>query len=84
MFDSLAGPEESEPADDLLACLSDREREASYLVVAGKSSAEIGQILAPSPKTVETYRSRMYKRLDVHDLTELMRFAVRHTLISLD
>jgi DNA-binding NarL/FixJ family response regulator len=84
MVNSLARPDDGAPTGDALACLSDREREVFHLVVEGNSSAEIGEILSLSPKTVETYRSRMYKKLDVHDLTELMRFAARCKLISLD
>jgi DNA-binding NarL/FixJ family response regulator len=82
MVNSLAGPDDGAPTGDALACLSDREREVFHLVVEGNSSAEIGEILSLSPKTVETYRSRMYKKLDIHDLTELMRFAARYKLIS--
>ncbi|MGD8966699.1 MAG: response regulator transcription factor [Anaerolineae bacterium] len=84
IVDSLAGPEANKPAEDPLAGLSDREREVFHLVVAGRSSAEIGEILSLSPKTVETYRSRMYRKLDVHDLTELMRFGARHKLIFVE
>jgi DNA-binding NarL/FixJ family response regulator len=84
MFESLARPEDSEPADDPLACLSDREREVFYLVVECKTSAEIGDILALSPKTIETHRSRIYRKLDIHSLVELMRFAAKHKLISVE
>jgi two-component system response regulator NreC len=79
----LAGTADSEPPDDPLACLSDREREVFGLVVEGKTSAEIGQILLLSPKTIETHRSRMYKKLEIHNLAELMRFAARHELLRL-
>jgi two-component system response regulator NreC len=82
MVNSLAGPDDGTPAGDPLACLSDRQREVFHLVVAGKSSTEIGDILALSPKTVETHRCRMYRKLGIHDLTKLMRFAVKHNLIS--
>jgi DNA-binding NarL/FixJ family response regulator len=48
--------------------LSNREREILQLVVEGKSSAEIAEIIYPSPKTVETYRSRLMQKLEIHDL----------------
>ena len=64
--------------------LSQREREILYLVVDGKSSAEIGEILHLSPKTVESYRSRMMHKLEVADLPALIRFAIQQGLIPLD
>lgn len=60
--------------------LSQREREILQLVVEGKSSAEIAKIVFLSPKTIETYRSRLMKKLGVGDLTELIRYAVANGL----
>jgi DNA-binding NarL/FixJ family response regulator len=60
-----------------LDCLSLREREVLRLVVDGKSSAEIGKILFLSPKTVETYRSRMMRKLGVSELAGLIRLALK-------
>jgi DNA-binding NarL/FixJ family response regulator len=71
-------------AEDLtkspLASLSYRERQAMQLVVEGKSSTAIAQIVCLSPKTVETYRSRLMKKLGVADVTALVKFAVEHGL----
>lgn len=61
-----------------LESLSAREREILTLVVKGNSSAEIGRILFLSPKSVETYRSRMMKKLNVSDLASLIRYAIQH------
>jgi DNA-binding NarL/FixJ family response regulator len=58
--------------------LTRREREVLQLVVAGKSSAEIATMLALSPKTVETYRSRLMLKLGISDLPTLVRFALQH------
>jgi len=63
-----------------LASLSTRERQVLQLVVEGKSSAEIARIVHLSPKTVETYRSRLMKKLGVADVTALVKFAVQHGL----
>jgi DNA-binding NarL/FixJ family response regulator len=60
--------------------LSPREREILQLVVEGASSAAIAKIVFLSPKTVETYRSRLMKKLGVSDLTELIRYAVSNGL----
>jgi DNA-binding NarL/FixJ family response regulator len=69
---------------DSLESLSIRENEILRLVVEGKTSAEIGNSLHLSPKTVESYRSRMMQKLGVSDLPELVKFAIKHGLISLD
>ncbi len=67
-----------------LSSLSPREREILQLVVEGKSSAEIAEILVLSPKTVETYRSRMMQKLGINDLPALVRFAIQHGLTPLE
>jgi len=60
--------------------LSAREREVLQLVVEGKSSAEIASILSLSPKTVETYRSRLMQKLNIKDIPGLVKFAIQHGL----
>jgi len=69
---------------DLLAELSPRERQIITLVVKGLSSAAIGEQLHLSPKTVDTYRSRLMSKLGVADLPALVRFAIRAELIDAD
>jgi len=66
-----------------LARLTTREREILQLVVEGKSSAEIADILTLSQKTVETYRSRLMQKLAISDLPTLVKFAIQHGLTSL-
>lgn len=53
-------------------------------MVEGKSSVEIADILVLSPKTVETYRSRMMQKLGINDLPALVRFAIQHGLTPLE
>jgi DNA-binding NarL/FixJ family response regulator len=60
--------------------LSAREREVLQLVVEGHSSAEIGAAIHLSPKTVDSYRSRLMKKLGVKDFAALVKFAVQHGL----
>ena len=67
-----------------LDSLSPREREVLQLTVEGKSSAEIAETLFLSPKTVETYRSRLMLKLGVHDLPSLVKFAIQHGVTSLE
>lgn len=64
--------------------LSGREREILKFVADGFSSAEIGRRLALSPKTVDTYRSRLMQKLKVSDLAGLIKFAILHGLTPLE
>jgi RNA polymerase sigma factor (sigma-70 family) len=64
--------------------LSPREREILQLVVEGKSSAEIADLLFLSPKTVDTYRSRLMQKLGIGDVPGLVKFAIQHGLTSLE
>jgi DNA-binding NarL/FixJ family response regulator len=65
---------------DPLAALSPRELEVLQLVVEGKTSAEIARILTLSPKTIETYRSRLMRKLGISDVPNLVKFAIKHGL----
>jgi DNA-binding NarL/FixJ family response regulator len=67
-----------------LDLLSRREREVLQLSVESYSSAEIGEKLNLSPKTIDTYRSRLMGKLGVRDLLELVRFAIKHGITPLD
>ncbi len=64
--------------------LSNREREILKLVADGLSSAEIGRRLSLSPKTVDTYRSRLMQKLQISDLAGLIKFAILHGLTPLE
>lgn len=67
-----------------LNSLSARERQITLLVVRGRSSAEIGALLHLSPKTVDSYRSRMMAKIGVADVPALVRFAIRTGLVDAD
>ncbi len=84
LIDAYARQRQAAEAKTPLARLSPREREVLQLVVEGKSSAEIAEMLCLSPKTVETYRSRLMSKLAIHDLPSLVRFAIQHGLTPLE
>jgi len=63
--------------------LSPRERQILVMVASGKSSAAIGEELHLSPKTVDTYRSRLMAKLELADVPALVRWAIREKLIEL-
>lgn len=81
---AVQGLTEGSGESELLAELSPRERQIIVLVVKGQSSAAIGEQLHLSPKTVDTYRSRLMSKLGVADLPALVRFAIRAELIDAD
>jgi DNA-binding NarL/FixJ family response regulator len=62
--------------------LSEREREVLKLTAEGYSSQEIADQLILSPKTIETYRSRLMQKLNLHHRSELVRFALRRGLLK--
>lgn len=62
--------------------LSQREVQVMMLVTAGRKLQEISDTLCLSPKTVSTYRYRLYEKLGVGNDVELTRLAMRHGLIE--
>ena len=67
-----------------LDALSTREREVLQLVAEGHSSAQVAAMLSLSPKSIETYRSRLMQKIGVSDLPSLVKFSIHHGLISLE
>jgi len=67
---------------DELTMLTPREREILVLVADGNTNAEIAKKLFISEKTVQTHRSNILDKLNIHDRTELVRFAIRNGLIE--
>jgi two-component system invasion response regulator UvrY len=65
-----------------LECLSDRELQTLCLMASGKSTKEIAESLGLSIRTIETYCSRLYDKLDFKNKAELIRFAFENKLVS--
>lgn len=76
------GAQSLEPSAAALDALSSRERQVLRLVVRGATSVVIGEQLHLSPKTVDSYRSRLMTKLGVSDLPALVRLAIREGLLS--
>jgi len=64
--------------------LTRREREVLQLLAESQKNAEIAHSLGISMKTVEKHRASLMAKLKVHDLAALVRFAIKHAVISLD
>jgi DNA-binding NarL/FixJ family response regulator len=71
---------EKSPLEDL----TPRQREILKFVAEGRNNREIAAILGVSMKTVDTHRSQLMQRLDIHDIAGLVRFAIKMGLVSLD
>ena len=65
-----------------LSLLSGRERDVLALTAEGFSSAEIGERLGLSHKTVDTYRQRLMGKLGLHRRSEVVHFALDHGLLA--
>jgi two-component system NarL family response regulator len=78
-FDKLA--ESDAPPS---STLGPREREVLQLLAEGHSSPEIGRRLHIAVSTVETHRRNIMRKLDVHSVAELTKYAIREGLTSLD
>lgn len=64
--------------------LSQRERQVLALIARGLGNREIAQRLGVSPRTVETHRERIMKKLDLHTVAALTRYAIAHGLVPLE
>jgi two-component system response regulator NreC len=73
---------EKEKQAVLLESLSEREREVIHLTALGFTSREIGERLAISPKTVDTYRQRGMIKLALEHRSDLVRFAIQAGLLN--
>jgi len=74
----LSSTGQQTPQKSPLESLSRREREIFQLVVEGKSSSEIAAQFGLSSKSVDTYRSRLMKKLGVSNIPSLVSFALQH------
>ena len=62
--------------------LTARQREIVQLLAEGKSSKELALVLAISVKTAETHRVNIMRRLGMHSVSQLVRFAVKNYIIE--
>jgi DNA-binding NarL/FixJ family response regulator len=61
---------------------TDRQREILQLIARGMTSREIAETLRIRVKTVESHRLQLMRRLDIHDVAGLVRYAVRHGVVQ--
>lgn len=68
--------------EDSYDILTEREREVLQLLAEGKSNKEVASILNLSPYTVETHRTNLMQKLNLHNTAEIVLYAVRKKIIS--
>ncbi|OGN89120.1 MAG: hypothetical protein A2158_08635 [Chloroflexi bacterium RBG_13_46_14] len=61
--------------------LTDREKEVFKLVAEGHTAKEVASLLVVSQKTVEWYKTRLMNKLNIHNKTDLIRYAIRKRII---
>ena len=64
--------------------LTPREREILHLIIEGHTNVQIAARLVLSPRTVELHRSRIMKKLDLHNQTDIFRYALERGILSTD
>ena len=74
--------EGQEGGDDLVKALTARQREVLQLIAEGHSTKEIAKLLNVSVNTVKTHRLKLMEKLGVHEITGVVRYAVRLGLIK--
>ena len=72
------------PDQEAWTLLSERERQVAMLMAEGIKNKVIADKLSISPKTVNTYRYRVYGKLKIHTDVELILYVLKHQLIELD
>jgi RNA polymerase sigma factor (sigma-70 family) len=78
----LKGEVDEEDTAALDHRLSAREREVVQLVAEGRTNKEIATELGVSVKTVDAHRTNIMRRLNVHSVAELVRYAIRNKIIE--
>lgn len=80
LLERLGDDQSTSPLD----LLTDREREVLQLIAEGRARRQIAERLCVSPKTVDTHRANLMRKLGVKDDAALVRLAVRHQVVPLD
>jgi DNA-binding NarL/FixJ family response regulator len=76
------GKTRTEPPETMRDRLTSREREIVQLLAEGKSSKEVASSLNISVKTAETHRANIMRKLQLHTVSELVRYAIRAKLVQ--
>jgi len=81
-LNKIFSPRQAASPQDAFATLSPREFQVFSLLVEGIRAKEIGARLGLNPKTIDTYRVNLMRKLDIHDVVGLVKFAIQRDLTS--
>jgi two-component system response regulator NreC len=81
LLEDYLSQRQSGPAADAYDTLSEREREVLKLIALGHTAVQVGEQLALSPKTVETYRGRIMDKLFLSSRVDLVKYALARGLL---
>jgi DNA-binding NarL/FixJ family response regulator len=62
--------------------LTSREREIAQLLAEGKSNKDVATLLSISVKTAETHRANVMRKLELHNVSDLVRYAMRNQIVE--
>jgi DNA-binding NarL/FixJ family response regulator len=82
LIDGFYGPPHAQRPALMRTALSAREREIVQLLAEGRSSKEVATVLGISVKTAETHRANIMRKLEMHSVSELVRYAVKNCMIE--
>ena len=82
MFLANRGSRVTDPAEMMRKRLTAREREILQLIAEGKSAKEVAAILGIATKTSDTHRTNIMRKLDVHSVAELVRYAIKNKVME--
>jgi DNA-binding NarL/FixJ family response regulator len=82
IFLANRGSRETDPAKSLHHRLTAREREILQLLAEGKSAKEVASVLGIAIKTSDTHRTNIMRKLNVHSIAELVRYAIRNKVVE--
>jgi len=78
----LQGPERAAPGEAPARRLTSRECEVVQLIAEGRTNKEVAETLGISVKTAEAHRTNVMRKLDLHSVSELVRYAVRNKMVE--
>lgn len=78
----LRGGQDNPAVEEAGGALTAREREVLQLVAEGRSTKEVASVLDVSVKTADTHRTNLMRKLGLHSLAELVRYAIRNGVID--
>ena len=83
LLNAYMDPETAEAGKPAAAAgLTPREREIAQMIAEGRSSKEIGAALGITESTAETHRTNLMRKLGVHSVSEIVRYAIRNKMIE--